>query len=350
MEERFWHDRPVFVTGHTGFIGGWLSFWLARLGARVTGYALAPPTEPSFFDCVGLTRDIVSIQADVRDLDRLKAALRQAAPEFVFHLAAQPLVRAAHAAPVETFAVNLMGTVNLLEAMRECETLRGAVIVTTDKVYENRERERGYVEDDRLGGHEAYGASKAAAELAVDAFRAYFPRAGLATVRAGNVIGGGDWAADRLVPDAIRAFANDETLVLRRPDAVRPWQHVLDPVRGMLMLAERLAEAPECWSGPWNFGPDERDARSVLSLAAELAQLWGRASLHALARADGPPEARLLALSSEKAMARLGWWPRWSLSRALAETVAWYKAQIAREPMRAATERQILAYAGANRC
>jgi CDP-glucose 4,6-dehydratase len=344
----FWQGRSVFVTGHTGFMGGWLAFWLGRAGARVTGYALSPPTDPSFLDAVDLRGDVNSIEADVRDLTSVSHAMRTAAPEIVFHLAAQPLVRAAHHEPVETFAVNVMGTVNVLEAMRGCDSLRAAVLVTTDKVYANREWDWGYREDDRLGAHEPYGGSKAAAELAVEAYRAYFPHAGIATVRAGNVIGGGDWAAERLVPDAIRAFARERTLTLRRPDSVRPFQHVLDPVRGMTMLAERLAEKPASWAGPWNFGPDEREAATVETVARELARLWGGGRVACAESAHGPAEAKLLTLSSAKAKAKLGWKPTWSLARALSETVSWYKAFLSYEPMRAVTERQIAAFEGAN--
>lgn len=348
MNHAFWGGKSVFITGHTGFMGGWLAFWLARSGARVTGYALQPPTEPSFYDAIGLAGDVNSIEADVRDLHRLSAAMHEAAPEIVFHLAAQPLVRTAYYEPVETFSTNVMGTVNVLEAMRGCEGLRAAVLVTTDKVYENREWSRGYREDDRLGAHEPYGGSKAAAELVVDSYRAYFPNVGLATVRAGNVIGGGDWAADRLVPDAIRAFTHGRVLTLRRPDAVRPWQHVLDPVRGFLKLAERLADSPIDWSGSWNFGPSAREAVTVEMLARELAHLWGPGEV---ARADdetGPKEAKLLTLSSVKAHTKLDWRPKWSFTRAVVETVNWYRSHVLHEAMRDVTERQINAYEGAN--
>jgi CDP-glucose 4,6-dehydratase len=257
-------------------------------------------------------------------------------------------VRTAHHEPVETFAVNVMGTVNVLEAMRGCASLRAAVLVTTDKVYANREWDWGYREEDRLGAHEPYGGSKAAAELAVESYRSYFPHAGLATIRAGNVIGGGDWAAERLVPDAIRAFARGRTLNLRRPDAVRPFQHVLDPIRGMTALAERLADAPAEWTGPWNFGPDERDAATVETVACRLAQLWGDARVERAAKQNGPAEAKLLTLSSAKAKAKLGWKPTWSLARALSETVSWYKDFLSHADMRAATARQIAAFGGAN--
>jgi CDP-glucose 4,6-dehydratase len=350
----FWTGRRVFITGHTGFMGGWLSFWLARKGARIDGYALAPPTRPSFFETAGLAASVRSREADVRDLATLARAMQEARPEIVFHLAAQPLVRAAHAGPVETFAVNTMGTVHVLEALRQVPSVAAAVIVTTDKVYDNREWPWGYREHDRLGAHEPYGGSKAAAEIAVESYRrAYFDtgaerRLGLATVRAGNVIGGGDWAADRLVPDAVRAFGAGRPLELRRPGSVRPWQHVLDPLQGFLMLAERLCETPDDWSGAWNFGPDEREACTADALAREIAALWGDGATVAHGPDGGPAEAGLLMLSSAQAKARLGWRPRWSLSRALAETVAWYKAHIAHAAMADVTERQIALFEGAN--
>ncbi|MEE8515679.1 MAG: CDP-glucose 4,6-dehydratase, partial [Alphaproteobacteria bacterium] len=266
LDTGFWAGRRVFVTGHTGFMGGWLCLWLGRLGAEVYGYALTPPTEPSLFEAAGLASHMASTIADVRDYERLSAALQAARPEVVLHLAAQPLVRRAYAEPVETYATNVMGTVNLLEAVRQCPTVRAAVIVTTDKVYENHERTRGYRETDALGGREPYGNSKACAEFAADAYRrSYFHDSdtGIATVRAGNIIGGGDWAQDRLVPDAMRAFAVGEPLHIRHPNSVRPWQHVLEPLSGFLVLAERLAAAPADWAGGWNFGPDENDARTV---------------------------------------------------------------------------------------
>ena len=259
VNRKFWSGKRVFVTGHTGFMGGWLCVSLLRMGAVVHGYALPAPSRPSFHDALNLDTAVDSTIADVRDLDRLNAALQRSKADIVFHLAAQPLVRQAFAEPVDTYATNVMGTVHMLEAMRRADAVQAAVIVTTDKVYDNLERPWGYREADMLGGREAYGSSKACAELVVDTFRrSYFDGAGapgIATVRAGNIIGGGDWAADRLIPDAVRAFSAGRTLEIRYPDAVRPWQHVLDPVHGFMMLAERLAEKPTDWSSAWNFGP-----------------------------------------------------------------------------------------------
>lgn len=329
VDNGFWKGRRVFVTGHTGFKGGWLGLWLARMGARVTGYALQPPSDPSLYDDIGLGASLESTIADIRDPRRLEDALRAARPEIVFHLAAQPLVRQAHAEPAETFATNVMGTVHLLDALRRQDGVLAVVVVTSDKVYDNREWVWAYRETDRLGGHEPYGASKACAEIAVDSFRAaYFDtgRIGLATARAGNVIGGGDWAADRLVPDAIRAFAAGRTLRLRNPLAHRPWQHVLEPLAGYLRLAERLAADPGKVSGAWNFGPAGGDSRPVQWVADELVRLWGEAASWTLDNGANPHEARLLAVDSARAEAELGWRAVWAAEQALARTVDWYRA------------------------
>jgi CDP-glucose 4,6-dehydratase len=336
----FWAGRRVFVTGHTGFFGGWLCAWLDRAQAEVTGYSLAPPTRPSFYVATGLGGRVRSEIADVRDAGRLSRAVADARAEIVFHLAAQPLVRLAFDQPVETFDTNVMGTVNLLQAIRSAPSVAAAVVVTTDKVYDNVEWHWGYRESDRLGGREPYGASKAAAEAVVDAFRhAYLQRGarriGVATVRAGNLIGGGDWAADRLIPDAMRAFAGGAPLSLRNPRAVRPWQHVLDPVRGLLMLAERLAAAPSEASGAWNMGPPEHESHSVADIADAVVRLWGGGARWCAA-ADSPAaarESRVLALSSMKARNELGWRPAWSIDQALMSTISWYRAHLADRDM-----------------
>jgi CDP-glucose 4,6-dehydratase len=351
----FWAGRRVFVTGHTGFFGGWLCAWLQRLGAEVVGYALAPATRPSFYDAVGVGAGMRSLIADVRDGERLRRAAAESRAEIVYHLAAQPLVRAAHAEPVETFATNVMGTVNLLEAVRSAPGVRAAIVVTTDKVYDNVEWHWGYREGDRLGGREPYGASKACAEIAVDAYRhAYFAtaprRVGMATVRAGNLIGGGDWSADRLIPDAIRAFSAGTRLTVRNPAAARPWQHVLDPVRGLLLLGERLLDAPARWDGAWNLGPAENEAHSVTRVVETVARLWGAGARweSGAASAQAPPESRLLSLSPMKALAELSWRPLWALERALSATVDWYRAHLAGDDMRAFTLGQITALEGTN--
>jgi len=346
----FWQGRRVFVTGHTGFVGGWLALSLVRRGARVTGYALPPPTNPSFHTAIGLDRLVDGIEGDVRDLPGLTKALADAKSEIVMHLAAQPIVRRAYDDPVETFSTNVMGTVCLMQAMRGIESLRAAIIMTTDKVYESREWLWGYREDDRLGGREPYGVSKACAELVVDAFRhSYivdgYRRVGIATVRAGNVIGGGDFALDRLVPDAVRAFSQSRPLQLRNPKAVRPWQHVLDPVAGILSLAERLCEAPDVYAGSWNVGPPEADAKPVAWIADCLASSWGEGATWILAEGAHPYEARHLALNSTKAFVELGWRPSWDTETTLDRSVAWYKAHLnGRNDMRGISLDQIDAH------
>jgi CDP-glucose 4,6-dehydratase len=356
VTSRFWQGRRVFVTGHTGFMGGWLCAWLARLGAEVHGYALAAPSKPSFFEATGLARDLSSTIADVRDLSALSAAMRRARPDVVMHLAAQPLVRAAAADPVGTYATNVMGTVHVLEAMRGCPTARAAVIVTTDKVYDNKEWDWGYRETDALGGREPYGNSKACAELVVEAFRrSYFASAaapGIATVRAGNIIGGGDWAADRLVPDAVRAFAHGRALEIRHPGAVRPWQHVLEPVRGFLMLAEKLCDEPSAFSAGWNFGPAEADSQPVGWMADRLVEAWnaqpggpdGPPAAWRHIPAAGPHEATLLTLSSARAERAFGWQTHWTAATAIRRTVEWYRAFYAGDDARETTQRQIATY------
>ncbi len=359
IDPDFWRGRRVFVTGHTGFMGGWLCLWLNRLGARVAGYSLAPPTRPSIFETLKLAGDMESITADVRDLERLSAAIGDFNPEVVMHLAAQPLVGRARERPVDTFETNVMGTVNLMQAMRSAGTLRAALIITTDKVYDNREWPWGYRETDGLGGGEPYGSSKACAELVVEAFKhSYFaPQpgsaetpVGIATVRAGNIVGGGDWAGNRLIPDAVRAFAAKRPLVLRNPDALRPWQHVLDPLRGYLALAERLFEAPGDWQGAWNFGPSEADACTVSAVADEMVRLWGNGASWAeeMSEEGKPYEAKLLSLNSSKAGAALKWAPVWDIGRTLAATLDWYKAHLAQNDMRAFSFQQIAVMEGTN--
>lgn len=327
-----------------------MTLWLDHLGADVTGYSLAPPTRPNFFEAVRLSEGISSLTGDVRRLNVLSAAMRECNPEIVIHLAAQPLVRNAYAAPVETFSTNVMGTVNVLQAMRGCDDLAAAVIFTTDKVYENTETETGYREEDRLGGREPYGASKACSEIAVEAYRQSYFGADIpiATVRAGNIIGGGDWSVDRIVPDAVRAFGAGQALKIRNPCAIRPWQHALDPARGLLLLTEKLIadkSAPSCW----NFGPADENAVTVGAVADTISDLWGNgACWTAETEDDAPYEAKLLNLDSSLARARLGWQPSWSLDRTLKATVDWYQGFMARQDMRALSLAQISAMEGAN--
>ena len=351
MNRDFWRGRKVFVTGHTGFKGGWLALWLADLGAEVHGYALAPPSEPSFFDVTGLHRRLrTSTIADVRDAARLASALRDARPEIVLHLAAQSLVRYSYGAPVETYAVNVMGTAHLLEAVRHSPGVRAVVNVTTDKCYENREWLWAYRENEQLGGYDPYSSSKACSEIVTAAYRrSFLDAAGIrvASARAGNVIGGGDWAGDRLIPDFLRALDAGETLTIRSPGAIRPWQHVLEPVAGYLGLAEKLHTDGADYAEAWNFGPAQSDARTVQAIVEYLCtKVPGARWQHD--RNPQPHEANYLKLDSTKAHTRLGWHPRWDLGTALAKTLEWHQAWRGGSDMTDASLRQIRSYEAAD--
>ena len=342
LSPAFWHARRVFLTGHTGFKGAWASLMLARLGAEVTGYALDPPTDPSLYGNAAGSACAREHHADVRDLPSLVAALAEARPSVVIHMAAQSLVRRSYRDPVETYGSNVMGTVHLLEAVRACACVEATLVVTSDKCYENREHGEAYRESDPMGGHDPYSSSKGCAELVTSAWRrSYFDGAGLASVRAGNVIGGGDWAEDRLVPDAMRAFARGETVAIRNPGAVRPWQHVLEPLCGYLLLAER----PARYARGFNFGPDPADARAVGPVVEHLARAWGGgASWKSTAPEEPLHEAGLLTLDSALARHELGWTPRLPLDEGLDWTVAWYRAHAGGEDMTRFTLGQIEAY------
>lgn len=352
VSESFWRNKRVFVTGHTGFKGAWLSLWLHALGAEVTGYALKPPTNPSLFDLCKVGELVHSTFADVRDGLRLREAMAIARPEIVIHMAAQSLVRASYDEPVATYEINVLGTVNLFEAVRHCDTVRAVVNVTSDKCYENREWVWGYREDESLGGYDPYSNSKACSELVTAAYRRSFfnlrdhDRHGvaLASARAGNVIGGGDWAADRLVPDCIRAFFRQERIILRNPGAIRPWQHVLEPLSGYLALAERLCHDGEGFAEGWNFGPDDADAKAVGWVVEKLCELWGHAPGFAVEGEGQPHEAHYLKLDCSKARERLTWRPRWDLEQALAKVVEWSHGYQGGDDLRTLCLAQIAAY------
>jgi CDP-glucose 4,6-dehydratase len=345
-----WSGKRVFLTGHTGFKGAWMSLLLNRLGATVAGYALAPPTTPSLFEIARIDETVQSQIADIRDAATLTAALRDFAPDVVFHLAAQSLVRESYRTPIETFDVNVMGTAHVLEAIREAPSVKAAVIATSDKCYENRETGQAYRESDAMGGHDPYSASKGCAELVTSAYgRSFFQpeagRASIASVRAGNVVGGGDWAKDRLFADIARSLIAGENVIIRRPDAVRPWQHVLEPLHGYLRVAEHLLENGPLACDAWNFGPDQESEQTVETVARTACAIWGRPdAMKIQTDPNAVHEATFLHLDSRKARADLGWRPRWDFAATMKNTVAWYKGFAAGEDMRGFTLAQIDAY------
>jgi CDP-glucose 4,6-dehydratase len=345
----FWAGKRVFVTGHTGFKGAWTCLWLQSMGAKVCGYALAPNTEPNLYTIARVGAGMESCIGDVRDLDAVHSAMSRFEPEIVLHLAAQALVRDSYDDPVGTYATNVMGTVHVLEAIRRVSSVRAAVVVTSDKCYENREWVWGYRENEAMGGYDPYSSSKGCAELVTAAYRRSFDAGGsaaIASARAGNVIGGGDWAKDRLVPDIMRALAAGEPVALRNPQAIRPWQHVLEPLHGYILLAERLWHDKRCYAEGWNFGPEDSDSRPVSWIADALVQSWGGGSWM-LSPGEHPHEARSLKLDISKAKSKLGWAPRWDLATALERIVEWYRGFHAGQDMRALTLAQIAAYAAA---
>ena len=348
----FWRGKRVFLTGHTGFKGSWLSLWLSSMGAMVSGYALSPPTDPSLYALAGVDSLVSSILADVRDAGMLARSLADARPEVVFHMAAQPLVRESYRIPVETYATNVMGTVHLFEAVRGCEAVRAVVNVTTDKCYENREWVWGYRENEPLGGYDPYSSSKACSELVTSAYRRSFlaggegpaRRASVASARAGNVIGGGDFAPDRLLPDCVRAVLKGERILLRNPGAIRPWQHVLEPLSGYLSLARRLYEDGEPFASAWNFGPEDSDARTVEWVVRRFCEEWGEGAACGIDAGEHPHEAHHLKLDISKATSALGWRPNWDLSRAVSEVAAWTRVYRDGGKVREACLQQIAAY------
>ena len=344
LSSSFWKNKRVLITGHTGFKGGWLSIWLQGLGANVAGYALPAETDPNLFTLANLSHDMRSETGDIRDLDKLRNVVADFRPEIIIHMAAQSLVRPSYKDPVDTFSTNALGTVNILEAARHCDAVRAIVNVTTDKCYENLERDAGYREEEPLGGHDPYSASKGCAELIGSSYRRSFSLP-LASARAGNVIGGGDWAEDRLFPDMVRSFVNNEVVAIRNPLSTRPWQHVLEPLHGYLILAERLYNDSTTYAEAWNFGPDDSDAKPVEWLADRICDLWGESASWAIS-SDGnqPHEAAFLRLNCDKAKSRLGWQPRMNLEQALSWTVGWYQGVQRGDDVRALTEQQIANY------
>lgn len=350
IDSTFWKGKKVFLTGHTGFKGGWLSLWLASMGAKVTGYALAPNTTPNLSDVLAIESLIArSYIADIRDLESLQKAMSEAKPDVVIHMAAQPLVRYSYVHPVETYATNVMGTVHVLESTRSIDSLRATVVVTTDKCYENKEWVWGYRENEPMGGYDPYSNSKGCAELVTSAYRqSYFSNPSsinkVASARAGNVIGGGDWSEDRLIPDAIKAFEAKKPLMIRNPLATRPWQHVLEPLSGYLILTQALYEQGSAFASAWNFGPRDGDNRSVQEVVDFLVSEWGDAARWEKEGSEQPHEANLLKLDCSKARAQLGWVPKWDLETATKKIVQWQKAYQAKENMQEVSLAQINQY------
>lgn len=344
----FWKGKKVFLTGHTGFKGSWLSLWLQSMGADVMGYALAPPTTPALFDEARVGAGMQSQIGDIRDLQAITASMVDYNPDILIHMAAQPLVRLSYKQPVETYATNVMGTVHVLEAARQCSNLRAIVNVTTDKCYENREWAWGYREDEPMGGHDPYSNSKGCMELVTSAYRNSFfckdQPAALASARAGNVIGGGDWAEDRLIPDILAAFEKQQPVVIRNPQATRPWQHVLEPLSGYLVLAENLWERGQDVAQGWNFGPKDEDARPVCWILDHMVSTWGKGASWTLDQDPQPHEARYLKLDVSKARAHLHWSPTWSLEATLAYIVRWHRAWLNGDDVHALCLAEINAY------
>ena len=347
MNLDFWKDKRVFITGHTGFKGGWTVLWLKKLGATVKGYSLEPNTTPALFDIVSIAEGIESEFGDVRNLDALKKSVLTFSPDIVIHMAAQALVRDSYNDPVATYQINVLGTVNLLEAVRVCPSVKAVVNVTTDKCYENNEWVWGYREDEPMGGHDPYSSSKGCSELVTSAYRkSFFENSivSLGSARAGNVIGGGDWSKDRLIPDSLMAFEKKETVVIRNPLAIRPWQHVLEPISGYLTLAEKLYVSGKSFAEGWNFGPRDEDAKSVGEVLDYLVENWPTKVSWIYSDTEQPHEAQLLKLDISKASARLKWEPKWDLSKTLNSIIEWHEAFILGADMNEFTLNQITNY------
>lgn len=352
MDSAFWKGKKVFITGHTGFKGSWLCLWLHKLGAKVTGYALNPPTEPSLFELCNVSDLVNSAIGDIRKRGELIEAMLAASPEIVIHMAAQSLVRDSYKNPVETYEINVMGTVNLFEAVRTCKGVKAVINVTTDKCYENREWIWGYRENEPMGGYDPYSNSKACSELVTAAYRSSFFNpsdyanhgVSIASARAGNVIGGGDWAMDRLIPDCIRALLKEGKIVIRNPHAIRPWQHALEPLSGYLTLAQKLFEAGPHYAEAWNFGPDDHDAKPVEWVVQKMCLKWGQGASYEIDTGEHPHEAHYLKLDCSKAKAEMGWHPKWNLEKAIDSIIEWTRAYKENRDVRAKCIEQIEEY------
>ena len=345
--EKFWNGKKVLITGHTGFKGSWLALWLKNLGADVCGYALSPASEPNLFANLELDKQINSVIGDVRDLPAFETLLKDFQPEIIFHLAAQSLVRKSYREPIETYTTNVIGTINILEAARKTDFVKSIVIITTDKVYENKEWYWAYRENERLGGFDPYSNSKACAELAVAAYRnSFFAETDclIATARAGNVIGGGDWSEDRLLPDVFRSLIFGEKLEIRNPHSIRPWQHALEPLAGYMKLAEKLYAGEKSFAESWNFGPSDEDSKSVGWILDRIKRIWNEPVNWEIADGKQPHEARLLKLDSAKAKSELGWLPKLTLNEAVNLTAEWYRGFVDKKDLAELTKKQIEFY------
>ena len=330
VDIHFWKGKRVFITGHTGFKGSWLSLWLQQMGAEVKGFSLAPPTNPSLFVEAKVAQQMQSEIGDIRDFSKLSESIRTFNPDILLHLAAQPLVRLSYKEPIETYSTNVMGTVNVLEASRYASHLKAIVVITTDKCYENREWEWGYRENEPMGGHDPYSNSKGCAELVVSAYqRSFFhtpDTAAVASARAGNVIGGGDWAEDRLIPDILRAFEKQQSVIIRNPLSTRPWQHVLEPLSGYLVLAQRLWQDGKAFAQGWNFGPKDDDCQPVQWILDKMVHFWGKGAYYEIDKSQQPHEANFLKLDCSKAATHLKWHPQWRLEYTLEKIITWHRA------------------------
>jgi CDP-glucose 4,6-dehydratase len=332
MKLNIYKGKRVFLTGHTGFKGSWMTYWLQNLGAEVVGYSLPPNTKPNHFEL--LKFEMNSHFDDIRDLNKLQKAIKGSKPDIIFHLAAQPLVRYSYQNPIETYQTNVIGTANVLEAARGCESVKAIVVITTDKCYENIEQKKGYIESDKMGGYDPYSSSKGCAELVVSSYRNSFFNLNdfqnthqtlLATARAGNVIGGGDWSLDRLIPDLIKGATSDKKSFIRYPKSTRPWQHVLEPICGYLMLGEKLLNSKIDFASGWNFGPDENEVLTVKEVLVVAKNIWNKINFEFETEIKHPHEARLLSLNIDKAKSNLGWTPKWNNIKSITKTISWYK-------------------------
>ncbi len=343
----FWKGKKVLITGHTGFKGSWLSLWMQMMNVHLTGFALSPTTQPSLFNEAKVSNEMTSIEGDIRNFEIVLETIKKYKPEIIFHLAAQPLVRYSYQNPIETYETNVMGTINILEAARKVNSVKVLVNITSDKCYENKEINRGYKEDEPMGGHDPYSSSKGCSELITSAYRrSFFSDSGLAiaTARGGNVIGGGDWSTDRLVPDILRAFEKKEAIIIRNPDSIRPWQHVLDVLSGYILLAQKLNEDPKKFSGAWNFGPNYKDAKTVKWITEFMVTKWDNSGKWELDKNINPHEAGFLILDISKAKKFLNWSPKWSIDKALEKVLDWHHSYLNTNDVKKICENQILEF------